>query len=80
VVAADDRSGIEEEHAEVVNPAAHPLAVAATVVAFPALGPVVGNAAARTPEARRMLETLASGAAEARLTREAKASLARLAH
>src|SRR6516225_4238884 len=47
VVAADDRSGIEEEHAEVVNPAAHPLAVAATVVAFPALGPVVGNAAAR---------------------------------
>jgi RNA polymerase sigma factor (sigma-70 family) len=32
-----------------------------------------------TREARRVLETLASGAAEARLTREAKASLARLA-
>ena len=32
-----------------------------------------------TPAARRVLETLADGAAEARLTREAKASLARLA-
>jgi WD40 repeat protein len=32
-----------------------------------------------TAEARRLLETLASGAPEARLTREAKASLARLA-
>lgn len=31
-----------------------------------------------TPEARRVLETLASGAAEARLTRESKAALARL--
>jgi hypothetical protein len=30
-------------------------------------------------ESRRLLETLASGAAEARLTQEAKASLARLA-
>lgn len=32
-----------------------------------------------TPEARRLLDTLADGAPEARLTREAKASLARLA-
>ena len=32
-----------------------------------------------TPEARRVLETLAGGAAEARSTQEAKASLARLA-
>jgi hypothetical protein len=33
-----------------------------------------------TPEARRVLEGLAGGAAEARLTREAKASLVRLGH
>jgi hypothetical protein len=33
-----------------------------------------------TPEARSVLEMLASGAAEARLTREAKATLTRLAH
>lgn len=33
---------------------------------------------ARTPEARRALETLAGGAGEARLTREAKAALGRL--
>jgi hypothetical protein len=32
-----------------------------------------------TPEARKVLQTLAKGAAEARLTREAKAALARLA-
>jgi WD40 repeat protein len=33
-----------------------------------------------SPEARRLLETLASGVPEARLTREAKASLQRLGH
>ncbi len=32
-----------------------------------------------TPEARQLLETLAKGAPEARLTQEAKASLTRLA-
>lgn len=34
---------------------------------------------AATPEAKRLLEMLAAGAAEAELTREAKASLQRLA-
>ncbi len=48
-------------------------------MSFPSLRTVEVLEIAGTPEARQVLEQLAKGAPEARLTQEAKASLERLA-